>query len=58
VGVIRAHDPFRDLERDEELQFILRQKLLVLAADGERDPQVLRSLVLAEMPLSVPAVFG
>ena len=50
-AVIQAHDPFRDLDQDEQLQFALRQKLFVLAANGERDPQMLRSLLLAEMPL-------
>ena len=49
-AVIQAHDPFRDVEQDEHLQSALRQKLFVLAANGERDPQRLRSLLLAEMP--------
>ena len=49
-AVIQAHDPFRDLDQDEQLQSVLRQKLFVLAANGERDPQTLRSLLLAEMP--------
>jgi hypothetical protein len=53
-AVIQAHDPFRDLDQDEQLQFALRQKLFVLAADGERDLQVLRSLLLAKMPLGEP----
>ena len=49
-AVIQAHDPFRDVDQDEQLQSALRQKLFVLAANGERDPQRLRSLLLAEMP--------
>ena len=53
-AVVQAHDPFRDLDQDEQLKFALRQKLFVLAADGERDPQRLRSLLLAEMPLGEP----
>lgn len=50
-AVIQAHDPFRDLDQDEQLQFALRRKLFVLAANCERDPQMLRSLLLTEMPL-------
>lgn len=53
-AVIQAHDPFRDLNQDEQLQFALREKLFVLATNGERDPQTLRSLLLAEMPLGEP----
>ena len=49
-AVIQAHDPFRDVDQDEQLQSALRQKLFVLAANGERDPQRLRHLLLAEMP--------
>jgi len=49
-AVIQAHDPFRDLDRDAELQSALRESLFMLAADGERDPRVLRGLLLAEMP--------
>jgi hypothetical protein len=50
-AVIQAHDPFRDLDRDAELQSALRERLFMLAAEGERDPRVLRGLLLAEMPL-------
>ena len=50
-AVIQTRDPFRDLDRDEELQFALRQSLFALAAQGERDPRALRGLLLAEMPL-------
>ena len=50
-AVIQAHDPFRDLDRDAELQSALRESLFMLAAEGERDPRVLRGLLLAEMPL-------
>jgi hypothetical protein len=53
-AVIQAHDPFRDLDQDEQLQFALRHKLFVLAANGVRDPQMLRSLLLTEMPLGEP----
>ena len=49
-AVIQAHDPFLDVDQDEQLQSALRQKLFALAANGERDPQRLRSLLLAEMP--------
>ena len=49
-AVIQAHDPFLDVDQDEQLQSALRQKLFTLAANGERDPQRLRSLLLAEMP--------
>jgi len=49
-AVIQAHDRFRDLDQAEQLQSVLRQKLFVLAANGERDPQLLRNLLLAEMP--------
>ena len=48
-AVIQAHDPFRDLDQDEQLPSVLRQKLFVLAANGERDPQLLRSLLLAQI---------
>ena len=48
-AVIQAHDPFRDLDQDEQLKFALREQLFVLAADGERDRQGLRSLLLADV---------
>jgi hypothetical protein len=50
-AVIQAHDPFRDLDKDEQLQLALRQKLFALASLGQRDPETLRNLVLADMPL-------
>ena len=49
-AVIQAHDPFCDSDQTELLQSALRRKLVVLAANGERDPQTLRSLLLTEMP--------
>jgi hypothetical protein len=50
-AVIQAHDPFRDLDRDQQLQLALRQKLFALALTGQRHPETLRNLVLADMPL-------
>ena len=45
--VLKAHDPFRDWDKDEEFQMGLASKLLNLAAAGVTDPQELRSRVLA-----------
>ena len=50
-AAIKTHDPFRDFDQDEKLQSALRQKLWTLAANGERDPQLLRSLLLSGMPV-------
>ena len=34
-AVVQAHDPFRDLDRDAELQSALRESLFMLAAEGD-----------------------
>jgi hypothetical protein len=50
--VLRSHDPFRDLEKDDDLKLALRGKLLALAADGLTDPERLRELALEDLPLT------
>jgi hypothetical protein len=48
---VQTNDPFRDLEKDEELKTALRQKLFALACVGMDDPDTLRSRLVASMPL-------
>jgi len=50
-AVIQAHDPFRDLDNDEQLRLAVRRKLFALIAIGQRDPETLRNVVLADTPL-------
>ncbi len=50
-AVLRTRDPFRDLERDEELRTVLSQKLTALAADGVTDPIELREWALESLLL-------
>jgi hypothetical protein len=51
-ATLQAHDPFRDLEKDDDLKLALRCKLLALAADGLTDPEQLRWLALEDLPLT------
>ena len=43
--VLKARDPFRDWEKDPELQRVLGEKLIALADAGVKDPQQLCSLL-------------
>jgi hypothetical protein len=51
-AVLQAHDPFRDLDKDDDLKLALKGKLLALAAEGLTDPERLRSLALEDLPLT------
>jgi hypothetical protein len=48
---VAAYDPFRDFKKDHELQFALRRRLFALASAGMRDPEKMRTEVLATLPL-------
>ena len=49
--VLRAHDFYRDWDRDPELKGDLAQTLMGLADIGVRDPQELRRRTLATLDL-------
>ena len=50
--VLKAHDPFRDWDKDTEFKRGLAAKLMALADAGVTDPQDLRSRVLASCDLA------
>jgi len=49
--VLQTRDPFRDFERDLDLQTALSLKLTALAADGVTDAVELREWALESLPL-------
>jgi len=51
--VLKAHEPFRDWDKDEEFKTGLASKLMILADAGVTDPQELRSRVLASCDLAL-----
>ena len=52
--VLRAHDFYRDWDRDPELKRDLAQTLMGLADTGVREPQELRRRTLATLDLDPP----
>ena len=52
--VLRAHDFYRDWDRDPELKGDLAQTLMGLADIGVRDPQELHRRTLATLDLDPP----
>ena len=50
-AAVAAYDPFRDFNKDHEVRFALRRKLFALASGGMRDPEAMRTEILATLPL-------
>jgi hypothetical protein len=50
-AAVAAYNPFRDFKKDYELRFALRRKLFALAAGDMRDPEAMRTKILATLTL-------
>lgn len=50
-AAVQSADPFRDYDHSNELRIALSQRLLALAAEGEKDPEQLRRRALEGLPL-------
>jgi hypothetical protein len=51
--VLKAHEPFRDWDKDADFRRGLAEKLMDLADAGVTDPQEFRSRVLASCDLAL-----
>jgi hypothetical protein len=52
--VLKAHNPYKDWDKDSELKKSLAQKLMALADAGVIDPQELRSRTLESFDFTPP----
>lgn len=52
---VLASDPSRDGSNDEDLKFLIRQKLMTIASAGLIDVEMMRKMVLASLPRSDPS---
>ena len=53
-AVLKAHEPLRDWDNDDELKGVVARRLMVLANEGVTDAQELRSRTLESFELSLP----
>ena len=51
-AAVVANDPTRNPAKDEELKYVISQKLFALVKTGVRDPELLTKLLCSTTPLN------